>query len=100
MNKESNISKEYKTFKKYILTLDKEEIFDRAFEINFYTEIYNYIKYLDKESRKLYHIDSLEIWKLFNFYTDSDLYSIESQNNILMLINAYNKYRKENNEIR
>lgn len=100
MNKDSNIYKEYKNFKQYILTLEKEEIFNRAFEINFYTEIYNYIKYLDNENIKLYHIDSLEMWKLFNFYTDSDLYSIESQKEILILINAYNKYRKEKNEIR
>ncbi|WP_027129170.1 hypothetical protein [Fusobacterium perfoetens] len=95
MNRESNIYKEYNAFKNYILTLEKKEIFNRAFEINFYTEVYNYIKYLDDENIKLYHIDSLEIWKLFNFYTDSDLYSIESQKEILILINAYNKYRKE-----
>ncbi|MCI6152034.1 MAG: hypothetical protein MR673_02765 [Fusobacterium perfoetens] len=100
MNRESNIYKEYNAFKNYILTLEKKEIFNRAFEINFYTEVYNYIKYLDDENIKLYHIDSLEIWKLFNFYTDSDLYSIESQKEILILINAYNKYRKEKNEIR
>lgn len=100
MKKESNIYKEYNAFKNYILTLEKEEIFNKAFEINFYTEVYNYIKYLDEDNTKLYHIDSLEIWKLFNFYTNSDLYSIESQKEILILINAYNKYRKEKNEIR
>lgn len=35
---------EYLKFKESILTLNKEEIFERAFKISFYNEIYKYLK--------------------------------------------------------
>lgn len=35
---------EYLKFKESILTLNKEEIFERAFKISFYNKIYKYLK--------------------------------------------------------
>lgn len=35
---------EYLKFKESILILNKEEIFERAFKISFYNEIYKYLK--------------------------------------------------------
>lgn len=35
---------EYLKFKEAVLTLNKEEIFERAFKISFYNEIYKYLK--------------------------------------------------------
>lgn len=38
------LTKEYLKFKSSILALNKEEIFERAFKIVFYNEIYRYFK--------------------------------------------------------
>lgn len=40
----TKLTKEYLKFKESILALNKEEIFERAFKISFYNEIYKYLK--------------------------------------------------------
>lgn len=92
MKEENNLTKEFESYKKYILTLSKEDIFNRAFEINFYTEVYNYLKYLPQEDVEKYKIKSLYMWELFNFFIDCEEYnySINDPKGILKLVKDFN----------
>lgn len=95
MNRENNLKKEFESYKNYILTLNKEDIFNRAFEINFYTEVYNYLKYLPQEDIEKYKIKDLYMWELFNFFIDCEEYnySINDSKDILKLVEDFNKMK-------
>ncbi|WP_300362137.1 hypothetical protein [Fusobacterium sp.] len=95
MNKENNLKKEFESYKNYILTLNKDEIFNRAFEINFYTEVYNYLKYLPQKDIEKYKLNDLYMWELFNFFIDCEEYnySINDSKGILKLVEDFNKMK-------
>ena len=39
------IEKEYEDFKNGVLSLSKEEIYNKSFEINFYVNLYEYLEF-------------------------------------------------------
>ena len=78
---------EYLKFKSSILALNKEEIFERAFKIVFYNEIYRYFKntgaYVDKD---------MSIASLYNFYIKYESLNVNNIEDIAEFLNVYRKY--------
>ena len=72
------LTEEYLRFKSSILALNKEEIFERAFKIVFYNEIYRYFKNTGARIDK-----DMSIASLYNFYINED---------IAEFLNVYRKY--------
>lgn len=74
-------------FKSSILALNKEEIFERAFKIVFYNEIYRYFKntgaYVDKD---------MSIASLYNFYIKYESLNVNNIEDIAEFLNVYRKY--------
>lgn len=81
------LTEEYLKFKSSILALNKEEIFERAFKIVFYNEIYRYFKntgaYVDKD---------MSIASLYNFYIKYESLNVNNIENIAEFLNVYRKY--------
>lgn len=81
------LTKEYLKFKSSILALNKEEIFERAFKIVFYNEIYRYFKntgaYVDKD---------MSIASLYNFYIKYESLNVNNIEDIAEFLNVYRKY--------
>ena len=81
------LTEEYLRFKSSILALNKEEIFERAFKIVFYNEIYKYFKntgaYVDKD---------MSIASLYNFYIKYESLNVNNIEDIAEFLNVYRKY--------
>ena len=81
------LTEEYLKFKSSILALNKEEIFERAFKIVFYNEIYRYFKntgaYVDKD---------MSIASLYNFYIKYESLNVNNTEDIAEFLNVYRKY--------
>lgn len=81
------LTEEYLKFKSSILALNKEEIFERAFKIVFYNEIYRYFKntgaYVDKD---------MSIANLYNFYIKYKSLNVNNIEDIAEFLNVYRKY--------
>lgn len=81
------LTKEYLRFKSSILALNKEEIFERAFKIVFYNEIYKYFKNtgacVDKD---------ISIASLYNFYIKYESLNVNNIEDIAEFLNVYRKY--------
>lgn len=81
------LTEEYLRFKSSILALNKEEIFERAFKIVFYNEIYKYFKNtgacVDKD---------MSIASLYNFYIKYENLKINSNEEIAEFLNMYRKH--------
>ena len=81
------LTEEYLRFKSSILALNKEEIFERAFKIVFYNEIYKYFKNtgacVDKD---------MSIASLYNFYIKYENLKINSNEEIAEFVNMYRKH--------
>ena len=81
------LTEEYLRFKSSILALNKEEIFERAFKIVFYNEIYRYFKntgaYVDKD---------MSIASLYNFYIKYESLNVNNIEDIAEFLNVYRKY--------
>ncbi len=81
------LTEEYLKFKSSILALNKEEIFERAFKIVFYNEIYRYFKntgaYVDKD---------MSIANLYNFYIKYESLNVNNIEDIAEFLNVYRKY--------
>lgn len=81
------LTEEYLKFKSSILALNKEEIFERAFKIVFYNEIYRYFKntgaYVDKD---------MSIASLYNFYIKYESLNVNNIEDIAEFLNVYRKY--------
>lgn len=81
------LTEEYLRFKSSILVLNKEEIFERAFKIVFYNEIYRYFKntgaYVDKD---------MSIASLYNFYIKYESLNVNNIEEIAEFLNVYRKY--------
>lgn len=81
------LTEEYLRFKNSILALNKEEIFERAFKIVFYNEIYKYFKNIGASVDK-----DISIAGLYSFYIKYELLSIHNTEEIAEFINVYRKY--------
>lgn len=81
------LTEEYLKFKSSILALNKEEIFEKAFKIVFYNEIYRYFKntgaYVDKD---------MSIASLYNFYIKYESLNVNNIEDIAEFLNVYRKY--------
>lgn len=81
------LTDEYLKFKSSILILNKKEIFERAFKITFYNEIYKYFKNTGASIDK-----DISIASLYNFYIKYEPLSINNTEEIAEFINVYRKY--------
>lgn len=81
------LTEEYLKFKNSILALNKEEIFERAFKIVFYNEIYKYFKNTGASVDK-----DISIARLYLFYIKYEPLSINNTEEIAEFINVYRKY--------
>lgn len=80
------LTEEYLIFKRSILALKKEEIFERAFKILFYNEIYKYFKNIGAAIDK-----SISIANLYSFYIKYEELNINNIEEIAEFINLYRK---------
>lgn len=78
---------EYLRFKSSILALNKEEIFERAFKIVFYNEIYRYFKNTGASVDK-----DMSIASLYNFYIKYESLNVNNIEEIAEFLNVYRKY--------
>ena len=81
------LTEEYLRFKSSILTLNKEEIFERAFKIVFYNEIYRYFKNTGARIDK-----DISIASLYNFYIKYENLNVNNSEEIAEFLNVYRKY--------
>ena len=85
MNKNfERIKKEYEDFRKEVLLLSKEEIFEEVFTIHFYKTIYEYLEF--KEDKKS---DKMSLAELFEFYKKSEYLHYNTYDDIDILIDEY-----------
>lgn len=81
------LTEEYLSFKISILALNKEDIFERAFKIVFYNEIYKYFKNTGA------HVDKdMSIASLYNFYIKYESLNVNNIEDIAEFLNVYRKY--------
>ena len=82
------IEKEYEDFRNEVLSLSKEEIYNKSFEINFYVNIYEYLEFQEYDiPEKMTLLDLFEFYKKreyldCNNYEDIDLLIYEYKNNL------------------
>ena len=81
------LTEEYLKFKSSILALNKEEIFERAFKIVFYNEIYRYFKNTGAKVDK-----DMSIVSLYNFYIKYESLNVNNIEDIAEFLNVYRKY--------
>ncbi len=81
------LTEEYLKFKSSILALNKEEIFERAFKIVFYNEIYKYFKNTGASVDK-----DMSIASLYNFYIKYESLNVNNIEDIAEFLNVYRKY--------
>ena len=81
------LTEEYLRFKSSILALNKEEIFERAFKIVFYNEIYKYFKNTGARVDK-----DISIASLYSFYIKYENLKINSNEEIAGFLNMYRKH--------
>ena len=82
------IEKEYEDFRNEVLSLSKEEIYNKSFEINFYVNIYEYLEFQEYNlPKKMTLLDLFEFYKKreylnCNNYEDIDLLLYEYKNSL------------------
>ena len=81
------LTEEYLKFKSSILALNKEEIFERAFKIVFYNEIYRYFKNTGARVDK-----DMTIASLYSFYIKYESLNVNNIEEIAEFLNVYRKY--------
>ena len=81
------LTEEYLRFKSSILALNKEEIFERAFKIVFYNEIYRSFKNTGARIDK-----DMSIASLYNFYIKYESLNVNNIEDIAEFLNVYRKY--------
>ena len=81
------LTEEYLRFKSSILALNKEEIFERAFKIVFYNEIYRYFKNTGASVDK-----DMSIASLYNFYIKYESLNVNNIEEIAEFLNVYRIY--------
>ena len=81
------INKEYEDFREEVLLLPKEKIFDMAYKINFYHEIWSF---LNDTGRKIK--SKMSLADLYDFFLSKDYTSIASYTDVEELFNYYDEY--------
>lgn len=80
------ITKEYLKFKNYILSLKKEDIFERAVKIVFYNKLYRYFKltgaYIEKD---------VTLQSLYMFYIKYEKLNVNDNEEIAEFLKLYKK---------
>ena len=82
------IEKEYEDFGNGVLLLSKEEIYNKAFTINFYVNIYEYLEFQEYDiPNKMTLLDLFEFYKKkehlnYNNYKDLELLLYEYKNSL------------------
>ena len=80
------ITEEYLKFKNYILSLKKEDIFERAMKIVFYNELYRYFKttgaYIEKD---------VTLQSLYMFYIKYEKLNVNDIEEIAEFLKIYKK---------
>ena len=94
MNNYQRLVDEYIRFEEETLEKDSREIYSMAGQINFYTNIMNYLEYGDIKVRDLEKIKSLK--DLYYFYMESDDYIVRRFEDTQNLIEAYIKRLEDN----
>ena len=78
------IEKEYEDFRKKVLLLSKKEIFDMAYKINFYHEIWSF---LNDTGRKIK--TKMSLADLYDFFLSKEFTSIASYTDVEELFDYY-----------
>ena len=94
MNNYQRLVDEYIRFEEETLEKDSREIYSMAGQINFYTNIMNYLEYGDIKVRDLAKIKSLK--DLYCFYMVGDDYIVRRFEDTQNLIEAYIKRLEDN----
>ena len=94
MNNYQRLVDEYIRFEEETLEKDSREVYSMAGQINFYTNIMNYLEYGDIKVRDLEMIKSLK--DLYYFYMESDDYIVGRFEDTQNLIEAYIKRLEDN----
>lgn len=83
------IEKEYKDFRNGVLSLSKEEIYNKSFEINFYVNIYEYLEFQEYDIS-----ENMTLLDLFEFYKKREYLDCNNYEDIDVLLWEY-KYSSE-----
>lgn len=85
------INKEYEDFRMEVLLLSKEEIFDMAYKINFYHEIWSFLNDTERKIKS-----KMSLADLYDFFLSKDYTSIASYTAIEELFDNYEECWKDN----
>ena len=78
------IEKEYENFRNGVLSLSKEEIYNKSFEINFYVNIHEYLEFQE------YAIpNKMTLLDLFEFYKKKEYLNCNNYEDLELLIYEY-----------
>ena len=69
------INKEYEDFRMEVLLLSKEEIFDMAYKINFYHEIWSFLNDTERKIKSKMSLADLYDFFLSKYYTSIASYT-------------------------
>lgn len=78
------IEKEYENFRNGVLSLSKEEIYNKSFEINFYVNIYEYLEFQEYNLPK-----KMTLLDLFEFYKKKEHLNYSNYEDLELLIYEY-----------
>ena len=83
------IEKEYRDFRNGVLLLSKEEIYNKAFTINFYVNIYEYLEFQEYDLP-----NKMTLSDLFEFYKKREYLDCNNYEDMDILLWEY-KYSSE-----
>lgn len=81
------INKEYEDFKSEVLLLSKKEIFNMAYKINFYHEIWNFLNDTERKIKS-----KMSLVDLYDFFLSKDYTSIASYTDVEELFDYYEEF--------
>ena len=88
------INREYRDFKNEALLFSKEKIFDMAYKINFYHEIWSFLNDTERKIKP-----KMSLADLYDFFLSKDYTSIASYTDIEELFDYYEEDMEVNNEM-
>ena len=78
------IEKEYEDFRNEVLSLSKEEIYNKSFKINFYVNVYEYLEFQEYDLP-----NKMTLSDLFEFYKKREYLNCNNYEDINLLIYEY-----------